>query len=232
MNSKVEFQRLRVFKRFVALLADEWTFTNVCFRMLGQLTSSCEAFTAFDATELPLWWMSFLMRSETYGLSKTFVAFIANKRLFPLWINLCVLRSLLWVNFLSHSSQMNGFSLVWILSCILRSPPRENCLVQWLQWYGFSPVWILSCLFKYEIVKKDLPHWEQTNCFSPEWFSYVSITFSKSNILFHTLGKRRVFPVREFSCEYSNCFSERIVLNIHRKHMVFHQYEILNELWE
>lgn len=95
---------------------------------------------------------------ESSWTRRTRVRFLFRMSFSPVEMLRCLLRLLLWANFLPHSTQENGFSPEWMRLCIFRKWFKENFAGHSGQQKGFSPVWVLPCLTRYYLLAKALPH--------------------------------------------------------------------------
>jgi len=70
---------------------------------------------------------------------------------------MCLFRCPDWLNVLSHSGHLCGFSPLWILLCVTRLPDLLNRLLQTVHSNGFSPEWLCLCTVKLRLLLKQFP---------------------------------------------------------------------------
>ena len=85
----------------------------------------------------------------------------------PIWVRICIFRSLLCEFPAPHSLQLNGFSPVCVRKWIFKLLVCENPTPHSWQVNGFSPVCNRICNFRLEPLVNPIPHSWQLNGFSP-----------------------------------------------------------------
>jgi len=81
-------------------------------------------------------------------------------------------RSSEWLNALSHTSYLYGFSPLWILLCLKRFPASVNRLLQTVHSNGFSPEWLRLCVARWRLLWQHLPH--SVHLYLPLWIFICS----------------------------------------------------------
>ena len=68
----------------------------------------------------------------------------------PVWLCLCLVREIDWLNAFSQNIHWKGFSPVWLHLCIAKLEDVLNAFSQIIHLGAFSPVWLHSCLIKWK----------------------------------------------------------------------------------
>ena len=103
----------------------------------------------------------------------------------PVWVIMCLLRSLACPNDFLHSEQVWIFSPLWVSMCAFRESARPNDLLHWTQACALSLLWVIMCLFRSLDRPNDFWHSEQIWILSPlevrDWLAislYLSVDLS------------------------------------------------------
>lgn len=119
----------------------------------------------------------------------------------------CLIQSWRWVNFLSQTLHVYGFSPVCVRRWFFRVLIAVNRIGQKSQAYGRSPVWMRRCLTReLDVVKAD-PHWSHMNGWSPEW-----VRWCESNSPLVTYEPLQVEQWNDLVCECRFMCCRRLVL--------------------
>lgn len=117
------------------------------------------------------------------------------------WVFICLIRLLLWVNARPHSSHLCFLILEWMFLCLLRTLLYKNALSHSKHLYFFTPVCMFLCWLRLLLSENILSHSLHAYSFSLVWVFICSVSvLFLVNVLSHSMHGYLFVPKWMYLC--------------------------------